>query len=215
LFQLSQGYEHQRKKLIQIAEYHTRSYYACPESKLPKYPFESEIDADDRRESQYEIAKAEEIREFVDDIIFQWPGASISPPTSLKTYVKVQEVIKEAGPAFQAWYWNSQFRKYIQWTQLALDGLPRKKLEVGTYSFLRPLDIYDPKRGYICFDDLVQKPAPTLAPSMATNWSVISYGSRNKYFGMLQVLLNRLSSEYSGGYEQRYVEDLLQSFKAY
>lgn len=217
LFQLSQGYEPRRETLIRIAENHARSYYECPEFKLPMNPFESKIDADERREMEHESAKARQIESFVHDLIEQWPGATISPPTSCNTYIKVQEAMKEARSAFHTWYWNNQFRQYIQQTQHLLNGLPREKLEVEAYSFSRPPDSYHPKRGYICFDDLVKIPAPNLASSNAgtIDCSVISHGSSKKDFGKLRGLLDCLSPICSGVYEQRYIEDLRQSFEAY
>lgn len=217
LFQLSQGYEPQRETLVQITKNHTRSYYECPESRLPNHPFESTIDAYERRNDEYELAKAKGIEDFVDRIIGQWPEASISSPSGCTTYINVQEAMKDARLSFHTWYWNSQFQQYIQRIQVILSGLSREELEVETYSFSRPIDSYHPKRGHICFDDLIKNLAPTLALSDAgtIDCSIISHGSRSNDFGKLRGLLDRLSSECSGGYEQRYVEDLLRSFKAY
>ena len=62
------------------------------------------MDANERRESEFEGAKARKIESFVDDLIEQWPSASISPPTNCNTYIKVQEAIGEAGLAFYTWY---------------------------------------------------------------------------------------------------------------
>jgi len=102
VFRLAEGYKPVTERLVTITEEHVRQFNECPEYHLQSLRSEDISTANYRREKAYHAAKDKQIREFVEDLVVQWPEANISAPSVLKhgTYILVSDATKSALPYF-------------------------------------------------------------------------------------------------------------------
>jgi hypothetical protein len=216
--QLSEGYSPVRQRLVSSVEGHVRQFYECPECNLPRRPDEDYGLADSRRRDQHRIAKEEQIRMFVNDLILQWPEADISTPSDVNhsTYISVDAATRSAGTFFQSWHRNAHFKEYIEEAQIILSALPTRYKNLEGYSFSLPFNGYISRRAHITFDDLTRNPTPGLpsADKGAFDTWIFCDDKGNADHSKLKQLLDRVSSPCSSGHERRYAGDLLKSFAA-
>ncbi len=215
-FQLSHGFKPDRKKLEDVTKNRARPFSLCPESKLPQFSNETFAEADGRRRDDHQAAIEERINLFVDALVCQWPKSYIYDPVGIdfNTYISVQEATEDARIWFQSWYRNAKFKESIGRAQEILDDLNIGDQNLVGYSFSQPRCHYFPKRSHVDLNDIMGKSAPDLSPAPFANfgsWVGQQHEDRADH-SKLKTLLVRLLSKSLGGYEQRYVIDLLTSF---
>ena len=79
-FELSHGYEADNDTLFEVAKIRGRTLHSCPESSLPRFPYESFSDADDRRRERHQAAAEECFSRFANALICQWPEEDVRDP---------------------------------------------------------------------------------------------------------------------------------------
>jgi hypothetical protein len=217
-FQLGDGYRPERERLTKVIGKHVRQFYECPESDLPNLRFEQQHIADQRRREEHEVAKEEKIRRFVEDLMVQWPRASISTPPdpNHRTYILVDDATQSARIWFQSWHHNAQFQRYVQRAQNILNDLAPESQNLEQYSFSPPVDGYVSRRAYINFEDLTSNPAPWLPTADQGDFDgwIVQSNKENMDHAKLRELLDHVSAQCSSGHEQRYASDLFKSFEA-
>jgi hypothetical protein len=70
-FQLGDGYRPERERLTEVIGKHMWQFYKYPESDLPNLRFEQQYITDQYRREEYEVAKEEKIRRFIEDLMAQ------------------------------------------------------------------------------------------------------------------------------------------------
>ena len=218
LFQLSHGYAADRKKLADVANNRGRAFDSCPQFNLPQLAYETFAEADVRRRDEHQAA-AEECRgQFVDALICQWPEENVCDPVDIgfDTYIYVNEAMEDIRICFHGWYRNARFKEYIGEIQEILKELNAEDQELLGYNFAQPHYQYCPKQNHIAFSDIMGRSAPSLSPVCHEEFDtwVGKQDEKMGNRGELQSLLSRLLSKASGGYEQRYANDLMKSFKS-
>lgn len=218
VFQLAEGYQPVRPELVSLVEQHARQFYECPERRLPALPSEEWHIADERRREQHQVAKERQIRQFVEDLVAQWPGANISTPadTNHSTYISVDEAVKSARIRFQSWHRNAQFQTFIEQTQIILDGISPASQKLQCYSFSLPIDRYAPRQGYVSFSDLLRNPTPRLLTAEQKGFDrwIMREARRNTDQRKLKEIISHASSSSTSDHERYYADDLLKSFEA-
>ncbi len=217
-FELKHGFGPDKKTLVETIQTRARSFYSCPESALPQLAYETSADAHERRTDEHQAAMKECLSIFVDAIIRQWPGTNVREPlgNNFNTYFLVSEATKDAQIWFQSWYRNQKFKESIGQMQDTLKALNPGAQNPLRYSFSQPPYQNIPKPSHIEFSDIMKRPAPSLSPAHPENfdsWVAWQDGDQGDH-GSLLLLLERLLSESSDGYEKRYAFDLLNSFKS-
>jgi len=217
-FRLAEGYKPMKERLVTITEEHVRRFNECPEYHLQSLRSEDIYTANYRREKAYHVAKDKQIREFVEDLVAQWPEANISAPSVSKhgTYILVSDATKSALPYFLDWHRNDQFQKYAEKAQGILCGLAPRNQNLQLYSFSPPLDVYVSKRAYVNFEDLLSNHAPSLPTADLGDFAgwIVENKKECTNHSKLKELLVDVSSRHSSGHEKRYAGDLLRSFEA-
>ncbi len=215
-FELSHGYEPNRRILVNVANNTGRPFDFCPESNLPQFPLETFSDADERRQGEHRTAVEECLARFVKALICQWPEENVRDPvgTGFNIYLSVNEATKDARIWFHSWYRNAKFKESIGQTQEILDDLDAGDQRLLGYSFSQPCYHYRPKRSHVDLNDIMGRSAPSFSPPRLENFDSW-VGQQDEERGdrsELKSLLSRLSSKASGRYEQRYANDLVESF---
>jgi hypothetical protein len=217
-FRLEEGYKPEREKLISVTERHVRLFAECPEYDFPDLPFETNRVAHQRRREEYQVAKGEQIKMFVEDLVVQWPEANIATPlnTNHSTYILVYEAMESARIWFQSWHRNAQFQEYVEGMQLILNDLVPESQNLQQYSFSPPVDGYFSRRAHVNFKDLTSNPAPCLPAAGLGDFDgwIVQSNKENTDHSKLKELLDHVSAQYTSGHEQRYARDLLKSFEA-
>lgn len=216
---LSDGFEPLRTRLEEAARDQAQPFPSCPESELDQLPNETYEAAERRRGEEYQARVTSCIKTFVDALICQWPTGNICNPVGLNvgTYISVDKVIKDARSWFQSWHHNAEFKKYIGRVQVILDNLMIKDHSLIEYSYSEPTHEYSFKRSFVDLEDILTKPAPNLcsAPYEEFGASAIQQQYEDRVgHDKLELFLKELLLESQRGFDQRYVEDLLQSFKS-
>lgn len=220
-FNLSDGFEPNRTRLEEAARDQAQPFSSCPESELEPLPYETDAAAEERRSEEYQAKVTNCIQIFVDALMRQWPAGDIYNPTGINvsTYISVDPVITDARRWFQSWHRNAKFKDYISRVQIILDDLMVEDYSLIEYSYSEPTYKYSIKQSFVDMRDILTRPAPNLSPAPASNEELgISavqqqHGDRlgNK---KLEAFLKQLLLESKRGFDQRYAEDLLQSFKS-
>jgi len=217
-FRLSEGYRPVRGRLLRVTEEHARQWYECPERDLPSLPDEDWCLTDQRRKDQHQIAKEEQIRVFVEDLMSQWPETNISAPPddTHDRYISVELAVRDARTCFESWHRNAQFKEYIEQIQDILNTLPNDYEILEQHYFSVPLDRYVSRRAYVDFNDLTRNLPPHFSPADTADFDTWLFWDKegDKDHSKLRELLACVSSRSSSGHEQRYARDLLKSFEA-
>ena len=217
-FDLSQGYQPTKTKLVELTNKKSRLFYLCPESDLPQLLHETGAVADDRRRDEHRTALKGFVDQFVEAIISQWPEANICNPigSDFDTYISVDAATEDAQGLFQSWIRNSRFSEAIGLVQDILDGLSAGDQKLQQFFYSRPHYKYQKKQNYVGFEDVVRRSTPNLAPAPLEDFdSWVSrpdrgWASRDR----LKPLLMRLLSNCSGKHEEQYAIDLSESSKS-
>ena len=215
-FDLSHGYQADKKKIVEVVSDKGRDFHLCPESNMPSLPHETFAEVNERRMDEHRAAAEECFGRFADALIYQWPRENVRNPvgTDFNTYISVNEAMEEIEIWFHSWYRNARFKESIGEIQEVLDGLNAGDHKLEVYTFAQPHYHYLEKRSHVKFGDLMNRPAPSLPPVCLERFDTW-IGKQNTIGGTrneLRSLLQRLLSKSSGGYEQRYAIDLEKSF---
>ena len=216
LFDLSQGFEPQKSKLLSFAQQNARPFYSCPESELPALSYETWDDADARRRGEHCATKDEHVESLVDNIVAQWPASTIHAPSSsiLNTYINMKKALEDAQNQFNIWHHNVDFKNYVNSAQNYLNSLVARPRNEQQYFFSTAS--YEPSltRCYVDLKDLLCNKAPSISPVPPANLDalMVDGGEEAEDHRSLELLLASLSSTSSAGFEQRYLEDLSKSF---
>ena len=217
-FNLSDGFEPDRKRLEEASRNQARPFSSCPESELAQLSNETYAEAKERRAKKYQEAVDRCIKIFVDALICQWPAAGVRDPTGINvsTYISVSEIMKDARTWFHSWYRNAMFKDYIGRAQVILDDLNVGDQSLTKYAFSEPTYSYRFKPGFIDINDLMTRPAPYLPPTPFEDfgaWTVQLSGIHIDQQN-LKAFLKDLVSGSAVGFEKVYAKDLLQSFES-
>lgn len=218
-YNLSDGFAPDRRRLEEAARNKAQPFFSCPESELAQLSNETYAEAGNRRSNKYEEALERSIKTFVDALIAQWPAGSVYEPTGINvsTYISVTEAIETARTYFQSWYRNAMFKGYISRVQAVLDNLNVGDSNLIEYFFSQPPYEYSVKRGFVPVEDLMTRPAPCLSPAPFEDfgaWSIQQQYEDHVDHKNLPRFLKELLSKSGIGFEQKYVKDLLTSFKS-
>ncbi|KAL3419433.1 hypothetical protein PVAG01_09655 [Phlyctema vagabunda] len=219
-FELENGYSPDEQKLICMIKEEVLDFQSCPESSLPGHAEEEYGVMQERRRLAYESAIAEHVEAFAQDLTGQGSTAAVRRPVkNHSTYVKVEEAMKRVRPWFSVWHRNFQFRTYIQNTQAILNRLVPTSQNLEQYSFSPPPDLYSPKKSFVAFSDLTNQPSPYIPHTDRGTIKALEALSVQENRGTADIdklrgLLDCISSQYTATHEQRYVDDLRQSFEA-
>ena len=218
-FNLLHGFEPDRKRLEEAARDNARPFTSCPESDLAKLFNETDAEAEERRSGKYQVALGNCVKTFVDALIKQWPTVDVDNPTSIdvSTYISTEEATEDVRTWFQSWYRNAKFKDYIDRAQVILDNIMVGDHSLVEYSFSKPTYNYSHKRGFVNLEDIMARPAPNLSPAPFEDfgaWAVQQQSEDDVDHKKLDVFLEDLLSKSTVGFEQRYANDLLQSFES-
>lgn len=218
-FKLSDGFEPLRIRLEEMARDQARPFHSCPESELAQLPNETYAAAERRRSETYQVKVTDCIKTFVDALICQWPAGEIRNPVGIdvSTYISVDEAIKNARKWFQSWHCNAKFKDYIDQVQAILNNLMVEDHSLIEYSYSEPTYEYFLKRGFVDLKDILTRSAPKISPAPYEEFDASAVQQhREDRVGheKLEMFLKELLLGSKRGFDQRYAEDLLQSFKS-
>ena len=217
-FDLSDGYTADRTKLVALTEINLRPFHACPEAHSPILPHETWTDAEDRRESDHQIAVEQHITQFVDMLFRQWPQNDAVTPSGIgfDTYIFVTQTMQSIRMSFKSWYRNFRFQETIGTLQAVLDTLHGRTQDDISYVMYEPQYDYRPRQHFISIESVFDRPAPTLDPPPVSNFDFCiesrTHGLENN--SQLKALLEIATSSSLGPYEQDYASDLANSVAA-
>lgn len=189
-----------------MTEEHARQWYECPERDLPSLPDEDWCLTDQCRKNQHQIAKEEQIRVFVEDLMSQWPETNISAPPddTHDRYISVELAVRDARTCFESWHRNAQFKEYIKQIQDILNTLPNDYEILEQHYFSVPLDRYVSRRAYVDFNDLTRNLPPHFSSADTADFDTWLFWDKegDKDHSKLRELLACVSSRSSSGHEQ-------------
>ena len=214
-FQLSDGYQPTREKLLVAMQACAKPFEVSPEAMLPARPLETVEQTDERRYAEYQEALEAQLRLFADALISQGLTASIEPPAGahFDTYILVDQAMRSAQPCFASWYRNDQFRSYIYRCQGVLTTLIAGNPSVRGYRFSLPAYTAPTMRTHVEVKKLLEVPAPELpsAPCLGMGRWVQQRGEAASATGKLESFLSRFNSESQGTWRGKYAHDLIES----
>ena len=214
-FELWHRYKPNRDLLLSETRTWTRDFHhLCPENALPKMPGETDADAVERREEEYEKAVERHLCDFVDVLIRQWPIQNVREPDDhdLSTYISVKQATDKANIWFDRWFRNAAFQDFITRTQCVMNDLIADDQIPATYLYSQPQYHSTPKQGHVTLDELLGRSAPRTSPApleIFDSWMCQPHTDRADH-RKLDSLLERLS-EPSSGHEKQYAMDLVKS----
>lgn len=162
-FDLSQGFEPSKAKLLAILESAKVSLDESPESQLERLPNESNHYFMDRCKAAWQAAWKLQVNKCLNALMRQWPTTDVVCPDTrdIQTYLPRLNT-RAIRSLFENWYRNREFKNYVEDIQTVLDSLPQQLQMPDSSSIPYQPDTYVKTRAYLKIDDLLQNPAPEL-----------------------------------------------------
>jgi hypothetical protein len=166
-YDLTDGFAPQREKLVLIVLDSAIAFEQSSDVNLPALSGEDEVALGRRRHSHFVARRDSKAREFVDQLLLEWPCPEPRPPhTALdgsSSLFDISSLMKRVTPLFQSWYRNVQFRDHIQEVQHVLDEVylreamltPRPKVTPCTREHSSALSV-------VTFDSLLTRNPPRI-----------------------------------------------------
>ncbi|KAL8310667.1 hypothetical protein RB597_010488 [Gaeumannomyces tritici] len=222
-FYVGAGCEFIAADIREIVEGGAREYWECPESKLAQLAHEDDDGVKERRAKAYREKMGGLVNGFISCLQEQWACASPTSPTGTEyeTYFLVDHILSQVCQKYATWYANRRFHDYLGRIAKAMAQQPVSPfMEVP-----KPLPACDDDRrrsikGFISMDDILanhQPPAISLGvrPILwLPETAATTQRSHAASSGRIQSLVQRLRSQASSEFEERYSKDLDDSVKA-
>ncbi|KAL8367255.1 hypothetical protein RB599_010305 [Gaeumannomyces hyphopodioides] len=222
-FDVGAGYEFIAADIREIVEGGAREYWECPESRLAQLAREDDDDVKERRAKAYREKMGGLVNGFISCLQEQWACASPTSPTGTEyeTYFLVNHILSQARQKYATWYANRCFHDYLGRIAKAMARQPVSPFMEAP----KPLPACGDDRrrsikGFISMDDILanhQPPAISLGvrPILwLPETAATTLKSHAASSGRIRSLVQRLRSQASSEFEERYSKDLDDSVKA-
>ena len=217
------GYAPNKQDLKKHFDRYVMAFEHCPESRIDRLPTRV-------LRQQYKAAVEARVTICVEYVMNQWPTSDVSILIydDLTTYIRLTEAMVEVRNLFRHWYCNHEFENYVRRIQAVVNH-SWEYPSADKYSVVVPIFRYHATKGYLTFEDLLSKPAPTLEKRQESAEDVQSLVVYTPQFASSEIsgppsahdkdklvhLLRHLAHRASGSYEKTYINDLEKSHVAF
>lgn len=214
-FELHHGNDFDPSRLRSELQSALTPLHMAPESKLRPREHEKLKQFMNRQAWEYNKKKNDVLEVFILALGDQWPVLWPRNPTcdgypQLRDYLDVENAMVKAMPLFEMWFDNRAFREYLD--RLSKVVACQKACAVLVHPFQLPdMEPAVPqKRGYVDVDQLLDCSPPTLDFEIPELEGILSFFSLNANAAAprLELLIDKLGSEATSGYEREYVNQL-------
>jgi hypothetical protein len=220
-FRLPQGATVNKHELRNVFRPACLPFNRCPEANLASYPRETTHALQNRRQRLFQSNQDRTLDSLVNKLYAQWPCETLDTPmdggsVNFQTYMDMGKAMKDAKSKFKTWFHNYRFHEYLGQIGDTLRHCMVKPMAMPSSSFNIPVWNVQRRHGFICADDILACPAPSVSPSGTGNLSALLSSSlgADKTTPRLAALIERLEAQASSNYEMNYVEDLRGSLRS-
>lgn len=218
-FDMSCGFELASLVEKRVLRY-KRDFAETRDTKIEKYPDETEQQYFERRHSTFEVNSGRTAKRFIREIIAQWPCENPQTPPPVESfswdaYIKVGQAMSSLKTLFQTLQNNQRLRDYI-WE--AIRKAPQSSVQSNTVIVHPPMATKLAgymASGFVSSEDLFSGPAPPQIASIELKMPNFKADSgRKKDMALLPDLLRRLSAITDSPFEVNYMASLRDSLLA-
>lgn len=225
-YHLCNGYTPVEGQLKGVIDNCMVSFELSQEADLSARSRESEAELWRRQNSTYRENRESQSKNFLTNLISQWPCASIATPSNTDyRLIKTSQAMSEIRPMFDNWYRNRKLREHISDVQGVLDTVYPVKEIPSDYVF-QPCKVQEHRNATtIQFENLLLRDAPEIPqapevmPPVASRASLSATPLESRVeppisSRSLKELVHDFSTAHSRRFEKDYADSMLESLKA-
>ena len=218
-FDLSQGFRVKASELRTVIRPALLPFRSCPEARIPSHRGESKYALKERQQRLFQSNQDRSLNALIRALEAQWPCRVLTTPVAdnsvaLHTYLDMSKAMNIVKPKFKTWFNNYLLYEYLGEIEDTLWRRVVDPMKVSRCSFAIPASNLPKSRGFVCIDDVLALPAPSMSPRATDNLTnLISCTSVSEMtIPRLSTLIKRLEAQACYDYEKHYVKDLQESF---
>ena len=215
LFDLSRGARVNISELVHIIQCARLPFRDSSEARLPKEIYESDREAQQRRQRKFISNRDKAIQSFAGALKNQWPCEVPQTPdgATFGKYFKSDQAMKGVKSKFKSWFENFLFRDYLDRIEHTLRRQTVDPILTPSYIFSTSESDAQKRHNYVSIDDIFSAPAPMILHAAPTtcNAQVRTEFGQTQTSPRLQVLLAGLEAQFSAKHEKDYIKHLRES----
>ncbi|KFA75787.1 hypothetical protein S40288_09660, partial [Stachybotrys chartarum IBT 40288] len=210
-YDLGKGREYKSKEIEIILQRNAIYFHQSPEYRLPKYQWESNMSAAQRREAAFRSKLETEKAHIEAEIRRQWPRFSVSFAGIDTSYFSTINSDSAVGDWFKAWFGNLKFYQYLTDVCKILGNAKRINIDVLDCDLIAAPYFARQGLGEVNLIDLLGKhPAPAVVRAESRFHHDVVYGDFQGApdLSSLRELMERLSDKTISQQESLYIAKL-------